>query len=169
MAVDVSVNTMLNPITSLRLAVASLSDVPDKTPVEPTLAYGAPNALIFDDKAGVVRLSVGWGSATGRPTMGQLRAWLGLPPGKNGLAGPWASARGLENIFTWRGALVMVSAIASGYHGVKRNNGSVWSGLVWFAAGALFPPVSLVVAAAQGFAKPVRVTCQPLPTVRALV
>lgn len=143
---------MLNPITSLRLAVASLSNVPDKTPVEPTLAYGAPNMLAFDEKANVVRLSIGWGSAVGRPTMGQLRAWLGLPA-VVGLAGPWASARGLENIFTWRGALTMASAIASGYHGVKRNNGSIFWGIVWFTAGAAFPVAAPLLGLAQGYAQ----------------
>lgn len=48
--------------------------------------------------------------------------------------------------------------IASAYHGVKRNNGSIWSGLLWAAAAwAMFPIHGLIVpgfALAQGFAQP---------------
>lgn len=157
--------SLMNPVAELRAAVAALPHVPDTTPVEPTLAFGAPNALVFDTPNNVVRLSVGWGQATGRPTMGQLRAWLGLKPG-GGLAGPWASARGLEDIWTWRGALVFASALASGYHGVKRNGGSAWWGLVWFAAGAALPGLVPLVAAAQGYGQCTS-NCAWTPTERA--
>ncbi len=48
--------------------------------------------------------------------------------------------------------------IASAYHGVKRNNGSIWCGLLWaFAAWAVFPFYGTIVpaiAVAQGFAQP---------------
>lgn len=143
--------TPMNPVAELRAAVAALPHVPDTTPVEPTLAFGAPNALVFDTPNNVVRLSVGWGQATGRPTMGQLRAWLGLKSGT--LAGPWDSARGLENVFTWRGALVFASALVSGYHGVKRNDGSAWWGLVWFTAGAVLPGLVPLIAVGQGYGR----------------
>lgn len=52
------------------------------------------------------------------------------------------------------GALSIVSAAASGYHGVRRNRGSIGWGLWWFAVGSLFPVVTPVIALAQGFAKP---------------
>lgn len=139
----------MNPIVHLRTAISHLDHVPDSTPVEPTLAYGAPNALSYDENAGLVRLSIGWGQAMGRPTMGQLRAWLGLAPA-GALAGPWDSARGLEP-FTLRGMLVFASAVISGYHGVKRNGGSPFWGLVWFGLGAALPGVVPLVAVAQGY------------------
>lgn len=48
--------------------------------------------------------------------------------------------------------------IASAYHGVKRNNGSITSGLLWaLAAWAVFPLHGAIVpaiAVAQGFAQP---------------
>lgn len=143
---------MTNPLSDLRAAVRSLDHVPDQTPVELTLSYGAPNAITFDGT--VVRMSIGWGNSAGRPTMGQVRAWLRLPPGQGGaadLAGPWASATGREPIMTWRGAAVMASAIASGYHGVRRNGGSAFWGLIWFGLGAALPGLVPVVAAAQGY------------------
>lgn len=154
----------VNPIADLRAAVLSLDHVPDEAPVEPTLAYGAPNALTYDGQ--VVRLSVGWGAATGRPTMGQLRAWLGLPAGDTPaqLAGPWASARGREP-FTWRGALVLASAVASGFHGARRNGGSAFWGLVWFGLGAALPGLVPVVAVAQGYGQCAN-NCRRAPTVR---
>lgn len=51
------------------------------------------------------------------------------------------------------GVISLLSAAASGYHGVKRNHGSVGWGLTWFALGGLFPIVTPVIAAAQGFGK----------------
>lgn len=153
----------MNPISHLREAVRTLDSVPDSTPVEPTLAYGAPNALAYDANANLVRLSIGWGTAMGRPTMGQLRAWLGLAT-KAGLAGPWASARGLEAP-TLRGALVFASAAVSGYHGVRRNGGSAWWGLVWFGLGAALPGVVPLVAVAQGYGSCAN-NCRSAPSVR---
>jgi hypothetical protein len=38
--------SLMNPVAELRAAVAALPHVPDTTPVEPTLAFGAPNALV---------------------------------------------------------------------------------------------------------------------------
>ena len=52
------------------------------------------------------------------------------------------------------GILSIASAAASGYHGVRRNKGSIGWGLWWFALGSLFPVVTPVIALAQGFAKP---------------
>lgn len=52
------------------------------------------------------------------------------------------------------GALALVSAGASAYHGVKRHDGSwVW-GAWWGTAGAMFPVITPVIAVAQGYAKP---------------
>jgi len=55
------------------------------------------------------------------------------------------------------GLIRKAAVLASAYHGVKRNNGSVWWGLVW-ALGAYVAPVSGVsavgIAVAQGFGKP---------------
>jgi hypothetical protein len=157
----------MHPIADLRAAVASLNHVPDNTPVEPTLAFGAPNALVYDQANNVVRLSVGWGRSTGRPTMGQLRSWLhvmpvAVPPpaipaasavaakATEVLNGVWASARGREP-FTPKGVLTFVSALASGYHGVQRNGGSLLWGAWWFAWGALLPGFIPLVAVAQGY------------------
>lgn len=156
----------MNPIADLRAAVLSLDHVPEGTPVEMTLAFGAPNALTYDGQ--VVRLSAGWGRATGRPTMGQLRAWLGLPAGAAppaNLAGPWSSATGREPVLTWRGALVFASAVASGFHGARRNGGSAFWGLVWFGLGAALPGVVPVVAIAQGYGQCAN-NCRRVPTER---
>jgi hypothetical protein len=55
----------------------------------------------------------------------------------------------------WIYSIVSVaSAIASGYHGVKRNRGSVGWGLVWFILGGAFPVLTPTIAVAQGFGKP---------------
>jgi|WetSurMetagenome_2_1015567.scaffolds.fasta_scaffold195596_2 hypothetical protein len=53
------------------------------------------------------------------------------------------------------GLLATASAVASGYHGIKRNNGSIGWGLVWFIAGGMFPVITPIVAVARkpGFAK----------------
>lgn len=50
------------------------------------------------------------------------------------------------------GVLALVSAAASGYHGYRRNNSIPWA-LVWFTLGGIFPIVTPVIAAAQGFGK----------------
>jgi hypothetical protein len=52
------------------------------------------------------------------------------------------------------GLLSVASAAASGYHGIKRNNGSIGWGIGWFLLGGVFPVITPVVAVAQGFAKP---------------
>lgn len=52
-------------------------------------------------------------------------------------------------------ALSTVSMVASAYHGVKRNRGSVGYGILWGVAGALFPIITPGIALAQGYAKPV--------------
>lgn len=144
----------MNPIADLRAAVLSLNQVPDSTPVEPSFAYGSPSMLSYDANAGVVHLSVGGGRPNGRPTMGQLRTWLGLPSivaaPAPALAGVWDSLKAQEPA-TIRGVLTFVSAAASGYHGARRNGGSIFWGLIWFAAGAALPGLFPIVAVAQGY------------------
>ena len=48
----------------------------------------------------------------------------------------------------------LASSLASAYHGVRRNRGSVGWGLGWGLLGALFPIVTPVIAVAQGYAQP---------------
>jgi hypothetical protein len=69
------------------------------------------------------------------------------------LEGPWAVARGEGlSIPNWlKTVLVIGSAAVSGFHGSRRNGGSIFWGLTWFSLGAIFPVVVPVVAAAQGF------------------
>ena len=55
----------------------------------------------------------------------------------------------------WAGVSIASGAL-SAYHGVKRNNGSVGWGIVWFFMGSIFPIVTPAIAVAQGFAKPIR-------------
>jgi hypothetical protein len=54
------------------------------------------------------------------------------------------------------GLLALASAGASGYHGIKRNHGSIGWGVWWFLMGGLFPVFTPIVAIARkpGFAKP---------------
>lgn len=52
------------------------------------------------------------------------------------------------------GLLSLASAAFSGFHGVRRNHGSVGWGLWWFAVGGIFPVVTPVIALAQGYAQP---------------
>jgi hypothetical protein len=47
----------------------------------------------------------------------------------------------------------VLAASLSGYHGVRRNGGSVFWGAVWFAAGYTMPILTPVVSLAQGFGK----------------
>lgn len=62
-----------------------------------------------------------------------------------------SSAFGKSGMFN---VLSIASAAASGFHGVRRHNGSVGWGIWWFLMGGLFPVITPVVAVAQGFAKP---------------
>lgn len=48
--------------------------------------------------------------------------------------------------------LATASAVASGYHGYKRNNSIGW-GIAWFGLGAIFPIITPTIAFAQGFGK----------------
>jgi hypothetical protein len=55
------------------------------------------------------------------------------------------------------GLVRKASALAAGYHGVKRNNGSIFWGLLWAAAAFITPLYGTLVpafAAAQGFGRP---------------
>ena len=52
------------------------------------------------------------------------------------------------------GLLSVASAAASGYHGIRRNHGSIGWGAWWFFMGGLFPILAPVIGVAQGFAKP---------------
>ena len=58
----------------------------------------------------------------------------------------------------WRAysLLTFVSGCAAGYHGFKRNNGSIGWALTWWFFGGLAPLITLPVAAFQGYAKPAR-------------
>jgi len=65
---------------------------------------------------------------------------------------------GLSAMDSWNwkaigGVLTLASAAVSGFHGYRRNKSITW-GLIWFALGGIFPIVTPVIAAAQGFAKP---------------
>jgi hypothetical protein len=53
------------------------------------------------------------------------------------------------------GALSLLSAAASGYHGYKRNESVGW-GFAWFTLGGMFPIFTPVIAVAQGFGKPAK-------------
>lgn len=53
------------------------------------------------------------------------------------------------------GALSLLSAAASGYHGYKRNESVGWA-IVWFGLGGIFPVITPVIAVAQGFGKPAK-------------
>ena len=48
----------------------------------------------------------------------------------------------------------LVAAVASGYHGYKRNGGSAGWGLVWGILGFAVPVVTVPVALLEGFATP---------------
>jgi hypothetical protein len=75
-------------------------------------------------------------------------------PGPRTLTGPELVSPVTGNTI-W-GLLAVASAAASGYHGIKRNNGSVGWGIVWFFLGGLMPVLVPVIATAQGFAVPKR-------------
>jgi len=53
----------------------------------------------------------------------------------------------------WYVASLASSAVA-GYHGYKRNGGSVGWAIGWFLLGGLFPVIVPTIAVAQGFGKP---------------
>jgi hypothetical protein len=77
----------------------------------------------------------------------------GVPADKVSSAMNFLAASGTFTKQTLYGLLATGSAIASGYHGIKRNNGSIGYGILWFFLGGLFPVITPVVAVAQGFAK----------------
>lgn len=82
------------------------------------------------------------------------------------LEGPWSVATGADLPFpAWaKLTLNVASAVLSGYHGTRRNGGSIFWGLVWFGLGAVFPVVTPVVATAQGFGR-CQNNCRVGPTV----
>jgi hypothetical protein len=65
------------------------------------------------------------------------------------------AASGMITKSTIYGLLSLASAAASGYHGIKRNHGSIGYGIWWFFMGGLFPIITPIVAIARkpGFAK----------------
>ena len=65
----------------------------------------------------------------------------------------WFAASDSWNTNTIYGVLAVISAMASGFHGYRRNKSIAW-GAVWFVLGGIFPIFTVVVATAQGFAKP---------------
>jgi hypothetical protein len=71
-------------------------------------------------------------------------------------ASQFLKASGAITKRTVYGLLTVASAAASGYHGIKRNHGSIGWGLWWFVMGGLFPIITPVIAIARspGFAKP---------------
>jgi hypothetical protein len=57
-----------------------------------------------------------------------------------------------KKVYTW-GAVAALSGAASGYHGYKRNAGSVGWAAGWALLGAMFPVITPAVAVVQGFGK----------------
>jgi len=51
------------------------------------------------------------------------------------------------------GLLSVASAAFSGYHGMKRNHGSIGWGAWWFLMGGMFPIITPVISLGQGYAK----------------
>ncbi len=108
-----------------------------------------------------------------RPTQGDVEDFLKLylPGEARNIAARGLIARGIPSdmvakalafvnttstIFNRRnviGTLTVLSALFSGVHGFKRNNGSIGWGLWWFIGGSIFPIVTPVLAMAQGYAK----------------
>ena len=81
---------------------------------------------------------------------------IGCPVGTTQIVAA-APASQVPTIFdTLYKVLAIGSAVLSGYHGVKRHNGSIVWGLVWFGLGGLFPVIAPTIAFAQGYAKPMR-------------
>lgn len=70
-----------------------------------------------------------------------------------GLFGVTAEGDRIQISPVWYWAAI-ASSIASGYHGSKRHDGSVWQTVKWSALGAFFPIITPLVAVGQGFAKP---------------
>lgn len=78
---------------------------------------------------------------------------VSLAPTVPQLRGPWAIARGQEPIIPpmARTILTLSSAAVSAFHGVRRNGGSIFWGVWWFALGAIFPVITPIVGVAQGY------------------
>jgi hypothetical protein len=76
---------------------------------------------------------------------GVPRQSIGLFSG--GVAGPGTTA----GTVIW-GLLSTASAVASTYHGYKRNQSVGWA-IVWGLLGGMFPVITPTIAVAQGFGK----------------
>lgn len=76
-----------------------------------------------------------------------------LAPTVPQLRGPWAIARGDQPVLPpkVKTVLTLSSAAVSAFHGTRRNGGSIFWGVWWFILGAVFPVVTPIVGAAQGF------------------
>lgn len=57
---------------------------------------------------------------------------------------------GADDRNQWKNYLTIAAAAGAGFHGYRRNNSLGWA-LVWFTFGSLFPIITTVVAAAQGY------------------
>lgn len=59
-------------------------------------------------------------------------------------------ANGASTREAWKTYATLAAAAGAGFHGYRRNNSLGWA-VVWFTLGSLFPIVTTVVAAAQGY------------------
>ena len=69
------------------------------------------------------------------------------------LRGPWAIATANQPVLPpkVKAVLSLSSAAISAFHGVRRNGGSIFWGVWWFVLGGIFPVITPIVGAAQGF------------------
>jgi hypothetical protein len=79
----------------------------------------------------------------------------GVPSNTVAAALNWLDAAGKirSHKSTILGALALVSAAASGYHGYRRNQSIGWA-MIWFLAGSILPVFTPLIAVAQGYGKP---------------
>jgi len=111
--------------------------------------YPAGTPPPASDVAGFLKMYTG----DDRQTAAQELVTAGVDPATVTMAMSFLSSASVFNSKIWI-ALATISAIASGYHGVRRHNGSVLYGLLWFTLGGIFPVITPTIAIAQGFGEP---------------
>lgn len=138
----------------LALMLASYGRLPE--PRRATRAAGDPIPQFRYDPATDRVVQVGTTASVGD---GSVR-----PTAYNGLGGvvpvlpvTTVAPSAVSEVFSnfW-GVARAASVLASAYHGVRRNNGSIGWGVAWGLLGGVAPIITPAVALAQGFGQPAR-------------
>lgn len=175
-------NPIMSPMMPMPIGLSGLGDASDTSSIAPDAAAEPSTAMVSAPVSSALPATVQPSAAlsseidgfllnTPNPNSHDVVSFLKFYRGQDRLCAAQALvARGLNAHMVMAalrhlgftgmlpgaifGFFSLLVASATAYHGVRRNHGSVLSGVVWFAAGSLFPVLASIVAIGQGYAKP---------------